>query len=368
MGLSEYRRFVSYIYAYNQGKKDRNVGFAKVEVREGILKVNIQLGGLRKESEGLDVYGFVRKEEKLYGIWLGEMTMGAQALFHYEGDPKDLQESGYSLNELSGLWVKGNRGENYITVWDDDPIESMELEVEVRILVEPEEIIQDEETVAESEEVMQAEETVAEPEEIMQDKETVAEPEEIMQDKETAAEPEESVPTEDVVQVVETEMIKEELMDMVPGIEAASAKVLNGVRARENEEFFMSANVDNVPKKDEDCGYAKKMEALSASCPKRFPFAEGEVKECIQITPRELSMFQDKGWNARKNSFVLQGYYQFRHLLFGCLADGTYFLGVPGFFHPRERQRAMLFGCPVFKESRERHWKGRFGYWCRPLE
>jgi len=96
--------------------------------------------------------------------------------------------------------------------------------------------------------------------------------------------------------------------------------------------------------------------------------AEGEVKECIQITPRELSMFQDKGWNARKNSFVLQGYYQFRHLLFGCLADGTYFLGVPGFFHPRERQRAMLFGCPVFKESRERHWKGRFGYWCRPLE
>jgi len=96
--------------------------------------------------------------------------------------------------------------------------------------------------------------------------------------------------------------------------------------------------------------------------------SEGEVEECIQITPRELSMFQDKGWNARKNSFVLQGYYQFRHLLFGCLADGTYFLGVPGFFHPRERQRAMLFGCPVFKESRERHWKGRFGYWCRPLE
>ena len=79
--MSEYRRFVSYIYAYNHEKKDKNVGFAKVEVREGKLKVNIQLGGLTKESEGLDVYGFVRKTEKLYGIWLGKYRQERRCCF-----------------------------------------------------------------------------------------------------------------------------------------------------------------------------------------------------------------------------------------------------------------------------------------------
>ena len=62
--MSDYRRFVSYIYAYKNGKKERNVGFAKVEVRAGRLKMNIQLDGIRNDMEGLDVYGFVRKQEK----------------------------------------------------------------------------------------------------------------------------------------------------------------------------------------------------------------------------------------------------------------------------------------------------------------
>ena len=33
MNLADYRRFVSYIYAYRNGKKEKNTGFAKVEAR-----------------------------------------------------------------------------------------------------------------------------------------------------------------------------------------------------------------------------------------------------------------------------------------------------------------------------------------------
>lgn len=342
--MSEYRRFVSYIYAYNQEKKDKNVGFAKVEVREGKLKVNIQLGGLTKESEGLDVYGFVRKAEKLYGIWLGEIKAGPQKLFYYEGDPQNLQDSGYMLNALSGLWVKGNRGENYITVWDDDPIESMELEVEVQMLVETAEKVEEV-----SEAVNESDDELVES-------------------------------TEDTVEM-EAEMIVEVLEETVAeqaveeAVEAASIKTLNGVRAKENEDIFTTSDVknaetyvENIVEEEKTCGYEQNLADLSAVCPQRIPFAADEVKECIEITPRELVMFQNQKWNIRKNNFVLHGYYQFRHLLFGCFADGTYFLGVPGFWNPRERQRAVTFGFPVFKESKEQHWNGRFGYWCRPLE
>ena len=43
--MSEYQRFVSYIYAYNGEVKNKNVGFAKVEARNGQCKLLISLKG-----------------------------------------------------------------------------------------------------------------------------------------------------------------------------------------------------------------------------------------------------------------------------------------------------------------------------------
>ena len=43
MNLADYRRFVSYIYAYRNGKKEKNTGFAKVEARKRNLRISIQL-------------------------------------------------------------------------------------------------------------------------------------------------------------------------------------------------------------------------------------------------------------------------------------------------------------------------------------
>ena len=43
--MADYQRFVSYIYSYPGGVKDKNVGFAKVEVRAGEMRLNINLRG-----------------------------------------------------------------------------------------------------------------------------------------------------------------------------------------------------------------------------------------------------------------------------------------------------------------------------------
>ena len=37
--MSNYRRLISYIYAYEGGIKGKNVGFAKLEVRNGQCKI-----------------------------------------------------------------------------------------------------------------------------------------------------------------------------------------------------------------------------------------------------------------------------------------------------------------------------------------
>ena len=43
--MSDYRRLVAYIYLYNQGKRVKNVGFTKVESRNGECRIQIQIKG-----------------------------------------------------------------------------------------------------------------------------------------------------------------------------------------------------------------------------------------------------------------------------------------------------------------------------------
>ena len=41
--MSNYRRLISYIYAYEGGIKGKNVGFAKLEVRNGQCKIQVNV-------------------------------------------------------------------------------------------------------------------------------------------------------------------------------------------------------------------------------------------------------------------------------------------------------------------------------------
>ena len=133
MNLADYRRFVSYIYAYRNGKKEKNTGFAKVEARKRNLRISIQLEAPENRETSLDAYGFIRKGEKNFGIFLGEMQKSSGPLYFLkvETDTDNIKGSGHSLNQFSGLWIKGEAGENYITIWNDEPVKRMDLEIEM---------------------------------------------------------------------------------------------------------------------------------------------------------------------------------------------------------------------------------------------
>ena len=60
--LSEYRRFISYMYAYDNGIKNKNVGFAKTECRGETVKLWINLKGAYSQEENYKVYFFVRRD------------------------------------------------------------------------------------------------------------------------------------------------------------------------------------------------------------------------------------------------------------------------------------------------------------------
>ena len=74
--MSDYRRLVAYIYLYSQGKRVKNVGFTKVESRNGECRIQIQIkGAWVAEGNACKFYIFYRKDGKMRGILLGETAI-----------------------------------------------------------------------------------------------------------------------------------------------------------------------------------------------------------------------------------------------------------------------------------------------------
>lgn len=94
-----------------------------------------------------------------------------------------------------------------------------------------------------------------------------------------------------------------------------------------------------------------------------YPFEDDEMEWCYQIEPKDLGNFSAKQWHMASNSFLLQGYYNYRHLLFAH-KKGKNYIGVPGQFHRREQYLASRFGFAQFKGTqKKRVTMGDFGYW-----
>lgn len=391
--MAAYRRFISYIYAYRNGKKEKNTGFAKAEARGRSLKISIQMETAGNREGSLDAYGFLRKGEKLSGIFLGEMkkSSGTQARLQYflkvETDTEDLMESGYALDQLSGLWIKGGPGENYITVWDEEPVTRMELEIE----------IQEEKDTADAENTTEPELEKSEPETARQEAPESKKPEpeafrqETLESEKTEAEVFRPEATESERAEPEAPESKKQEPEVLKSEETKAETVkaekpINGVRAQEAE-FLAGTEADERTEKEaeetttteketgeEQTGeeepperYVSLWNRLAPAFAHRNPFLEGEALDAILITPRELHFFCCKNWSAARNSFIYHGYYNYHHLLFGKAIDGSFFLAVPGTYSGKEQQMAVSFGFPVFKESKEKVPGSCRGYWCRVL-
>lgn len=98
-----------------------------------------------------------------------------------------------------------------------------------------------------------------------------------------------------------------------------------------------------------------------------YPFEDDEMAWCREIRPEDLMNLPAACWRMGNNSFLLQGYYSYRHLLYA--GDGSRcYIGVPGQFHRREQYLARRFGFPRFKGARrKRITMGDFGYWLQDI-
>lgn len=107
---------------------------------------------------------------------------------------------------------------------------------------------------------------------------------------------------------------------------------------------------------------------LFATHPNMYPFEDDEMEACVQISPGDFSAFPKEYWHMGSNTFLLQGYYNYRHLIL-ARTDKRLYVGIPGQYHRRDKYLADMFGFGRFKCIQKKPERlGDFGYWMQEVQ
>lgn len=134
-------------------------------------------------------------------------------------------------------------------------------------------------------------------------------------------------------------------------------------RAEEDKDSLKAASLGEMPAQEPEKWQEPFLKRLS----EMYPFEDDEMEWCLQMEPTDFTSFPMEFWHYARNSFLLQGFYNYRHLLYAHSKNKNY-IGVPGQFHRREQYLASRFGFPRFKGTqKKRVTVGDFGYWLKEL-
>lgn len=125
------RRFIRYLYEYEQEKKMRNVGFVKVEQDVDQCVIHVHGKGFRMEenAQGLRVYLFWNTEDKCIGIPQGVTEVSGPAVnWQLCYTPEDVgKKENYDF--VNGIILKDVNGHWYAAVWNDDVVNVCRMEM-----------------------------------------------------------------------------------------------------------------------------------------------------------------------------------------------------------------------------------------------
>lgn len=95
------------------------------------------------------------------------------------------------------------------------------------------------------------------------------------------------------------------------------------------------------------------------------PYGDGRVY--VKLEPKDFIILSGKYQHLVNNSFLLHGFYNYRHVILGKEGE-VYYLGVPGVFYEREKMVALMFGFEAFECESGESKAGEFGYYLRKVE
>ena len=379
----DYQRLVSYIYSYPEGVKGRNVGFAKALVHQGQFKLNISLRGVKTDSpEMFGIYMMVT-DGGYRLIKLGECLVKVGQM-EYSGvfNPDNINETGYGFKDICGLAVarEDARYDCMMSMWKDEDVTPDMLVfsgMDAKKQVEAGIVIKERMRQSDEEEKRQetAESSVVRQEmagynaamkERGQSESGGQQP--VQSESAMLAGKSEMVQTKQIVveeqQIVQTKQaeVAAESVTMPENIKAAGAAAKIPA---ETQHLQQKAHRANATQTDHFQKLFVRADYIDA-------FDDDYFYDCIEVSPEKLKCLNQNEIDIAGNSFLLHGYYNFRHILFGRVRDNLdntkYFIGVPGMYCNRERYMASMFGFNNFKKShRSDYANPYFGYWYQEI-
>ena len=310
------KRFICYLYEYQEGRRIRNIGFCKVETAEEGCAVSIHGKGWGMNSpRKLSLYLFWRENGKCLGVYQGELGNVSPALNYRLSYTEEDVGSKARYDRVEGIILCGENGPRYAAVWTDEAVDISRMEPAGK-----EEMTEEKEEQPEEPEEPNEEEPVPEENEMPDEQE---EPAGVSYDV--------------------REILPEESREL---------------EEKEPEPFYFD-------EEEED----SKPEIAEQECQTTCRF------RCTKIQRQDLSRLIRREWQLANNSFLLHGYYNYHHLAFLQEGENLY-LGVPGVYSEKERRAAQAFGFPGFVNYEEemldlpegeKEDRADFGYWCRQV-
>ena len=126
--MSNYRRLISYIYAYEGGIKGKNIGFAKIEVRNGQCRIHVNVKKIFLGSSDIGVYLLSPNREILLGRIFIRNGAGE---FRVNVSAGNVEGSGCTMEQCYGLTIHEteNTWRTYTTIWEDAVTQAAEVEL-----------------------------------------------------------------------------------------------------------------------------------------------------------------------------------------------------------------------------------------------
>lgn len=154
--MNNYIRFVSYMYSYIDEVKTDNVGFAKVELRDGELKLTINMTNIVLHVPLCDIYFLNRDCERVY---IGSATVKNAVLYY-----QDRVHGVYDISEFVGIMILNKEACDiaFATIWVEEEVDifrkKIQEEYEMCMAIQAEEEELPEEVVEEADECRVCEE------------------------------------------------------------------------------------------------------------------------------------------------------------------------------------------------------------------
>ena len=113
------KRFITYLFHYEDGAKSKNIGFIRTDIRNNLCRMEIHIQNLGR-FQGKAKAFLLAKEEKSEGVELGQivMTQGrGDGAFSFS--TKNLMESSYDFGNVRGVGIRFGNQYYAASFWED---------------------------------------------------------------------------------------------------------------------------------------------------------------------------------------------------------------------------------------------------------